>query len=575
MLEALRITNYAIIDQLDVEFSPALTVITGETGAGKSILLGAVRVLLGGRATTDMIRSGCNRAGIEGIFLKLSEAVSHWLNEQGFAADDHDDTDTLILRRDLLSGGSSRTFINGRAASVSQLKDLGSLLVDMHGQNDHSRLHSPAVQLQVLDSFGDYEKEINEYRFAYRDWRLVRERFDKLSTDQGDAQRRRDFLEFQVQEIAQAELKPGEDALLDAERRRLHNAERLRSICADVYDMLYEGERHENPVITQVGAASRLLQELAILDPDQEAMATEAESARFAVEDLAEKVRNFVDLVTGDPQRLDEVESRLELIRGLKRKYGSTLEAVLATFEKLSSELDDIINHDSALEEAVANLAIAKKSVTSTGDKLSVVRKRAAADFEKRVEAAMRELELPKAVLKIRLENAKAEIADGGDHAAFGPNGLDVCEFLVSLNAGEAPRPMRKVASGGEISRIMLAIKSVLARRDQVPTLVFDEIDTGISGEAAARVGDRLESLSASHQVICITHLPQVAARGARHLVVEKSTEKNRTQTTVRAAEGEARTLALAQMLSGANVDETSRRFAEKLLVRPGEKTSS
>ncbi len=574
MLEALRITNYAIIDQLDVEFGPALTVITGETGAGKSILLGAFRVLLGGRATTDMIRSGAKRAGIEGIFHQLSESIIHWLNENSFAPDDADEADTLILRRDLLAGGSSRTFINGRAASVSQLKELGALLVDMHGQNDHSRLHSPAVQLQVLDSFGEYSKELTEYRAAYAEWRLSRERFDQLSSDQGDSQRRKDFLEFQVQEIFQAEIKAGEDTVLDTERRRLHNAERLRIICSDVYDMLYEGDRHENPVITQVGAASRLLQEMAVLDPGQESMATEAESARFAVEDLAERVRHYSEIVAGDPHRLEEIENRLELLRSLKRKYGSTLEAVLSTAEKLAAELDDIINHGSSLEEATTNLKAAEESVNNTSVILSAARKKAGVEFDDRVQGAMRELELPKAVLKISLEAVTPEALDSSGGQKFGATGMDICEFLVSLNAGEVPRPMRKVASGGEISRIMLAIKSVLAQRDQIPTLVFDEIDTGISGEAAARVGDRLEILSSSHQIICITHLPQVAARGARHLVVEKTAVKDRTITAVRVVEGDSRTTALAQMLSGAQVDETSRKFAEKLLAKPaGAKT--
>jgi DNA repair protein RecN (Recombination protein N) len=558
MLEVLRISNYAIIEKLEVEFSPRLTVLTGETGAGKSIVLGAFRTLLGGRSTADMVRSGAQRAGIEGLFGSVSAAVRQWLDDNGYASDDPDDADTLILRRDLLAEGSSRNFINGRSANVSQLRELGLLLVDMHGQNEHSRLYTPAAQLQLVDNYGAYGSDIDRYHDAYMAWRAARDRFDSLSSDQGDAQRRKDFLEFQVQEIEQAGLKPGEDTDLENERKRLANAERLREICAAVRDRLYEGEENANPAAALVGSAARMLHELAGLDPSMETLATEAEAVRFALEDLTEKVRDYEDKVIGDPQRLDDVETRLETIRALKRKYGGTLDEVLATGEKLAAELHDIVNHDDALAAAEVELKSAEAAASSAGKKLTAARKKAALDFQKQVETAMRDLELPNAVLQVQLT----------DSGAFGATGLDSCEFLASLNAGEAPRPMRKVASGGEMSRIMLAIKSVLAKRDQVPTLVFDEIDTGISGEAAARVGERLENLSVSHQVMCITHLPQVAARGDLHLVVKKQTKADRTTTGVQAVSGDERTLALAQMLSGARVDAESRRFAEKLLKR-------
>ncbi len=593
MLEVLRITNYAIIDELEVEFSRGLTAITGETGAGKSIILGAFRILLGGRATSEVVRSGCQRAGIEGIFHQVSADAGAWLKHNDFYPDEPEEQDTLIVRRDILASGSSRNFINGRSANVTQLKELGTLLVDMHGQNDHTRLHSPVTQLLVLDSYGSYGKELKEYQSAYVEWKSARDRFESLSTDQGDAQRRRDFLEFQVDEITRAEPKPGEDEELDQERRRLVNAERLTEICGSVCDILYEGERSENPAGAQVAAASKLLQELATLDPAQESLAAEAESIRFALEDLSEKVRDYIDSVAGDPERLSQVDDRLELLKNLKRKYGSTLEEVIATGERLAAELNDIVNHDAALEEAQSRLMAAEKTAGAAAEKLTAARQKAARIFEKQVQSVMRELELPKAVLKIELTSgtsvetgAAAGVAEGAVKGAsegtvkdlsaradvsrrsFSPSGQDTIEFMVSLNAGESPKPMRKVASGGEISRIMLSIKSVLADRDNVPTLVFDEIDTGISGQAAARVGAQLEQLAASHQVMCITHLPQVAARGHLHLVVEKQTVKDRTVTAVQKVEGEERTLALARMLSGHEVDDTTRKFAEKLLVK-------
>lgn len=590
MLEILRITNYAIIEKLEVEFDPALSVITGETGAGKSIVLGAFRVLIGGRATSETIRSGCSRAGIEGIFRNVSPAVGRWLEENGFAPDDPEDVAALILRRDLLVAGTSRNFINGRSASVAQLRELGMLLVDMHGQNEHSRLYAPATQLQVLDSFGSYTKEITAYQEAFTTWQTARQRFLTLATSNHDALRQKDFLEFQVNEISEAALEAGEDILLEGERRRLGNAERLAEVCASVRDLLYEGEQTETSAAMQVGAAARKLADLAAIDPEQQGLATEAEAVRFALEDLAEKVRDYEEKIVGDPQRLDVVETRLELLRGLKRKYGGSLDEVIATGIKLAAELDDIVNHDEAMEKATAELTAAETAASAAAAKLSAERRKTAKTFEKQVEAAMQELELPRAVLKIQLqevdglaggEPANAEFGltnangtqsakspAGAKRIAFGATGMDFCEFMVSLNAGEALKPMRKVASGGEVSRIMLALKSVLAKRDHVPTLVFDEIDTGISGEAAARVGERLEKLSASHQVICITHLPQVAARGALHLVVEKTTAGDRTMTNMRPANGDDRVVALARMLSGASLDDESRKYAEKLLSR-------
>ena len=566
MLEALRISNFAIIDKLEVELGPALNVITGETGAGKSILLGALRMLLGERATSDMVRTGSQRANIEGIFRSKGPAALKWLTENGYDTE-ADDPGQILLRRDILAEGTSRNYINGRSATVSQLKELGAMLVDMHGQNDHTRLHSPQIQLQVLDSFGDYSSESQNYYQAWTRWKSARQRHDELTSDQGDAQRQRDFLQFQVDEITAAELKPGEDAELESERRRLGSAERLREICSEVCDILHEGERTENPAGVQIASAGRLLQELAQLDPDQQPLAASAESIRFALEDLSERVRDYADDVAGDPQRLDIVEDRLEIIRTMKRKYGPALEDVIATGEKLASQLNDIVNHDSALEEAIQALNQAEAQVLAAGKKLRTARTKAARTFEKHVQDNMRDLELPKAILKIELASTES-LSSGGVRPNYSVTGLDTCEFMVSLNAGEAPKPMRKVASGGEISRIMLAIKSVLADRDQVSTLVFDEIDTGISGQAASRVGEKLAHLSASHQVLCITHLPQVAARGDRHLVVEKGTSGDRTVTAVTEVEGEDRTLALARMLSGANVDETTRKFAEKLLVR-------
>lgn len=565
MLASLRISNFAIIEQLEVEFDSGLTVITGETGAGKSIIMGAIRLLLGERATAEVVRSGTARAGIEGVFAKPGAAVAAWLDVQGLAPETDEDRDHVLIRRDVLAEGNSRNFINGRSATVSQLKELGRLLVDMHGQNDHTSLHSPAVQLQVLDSFGDYAKELAAYARAYAAWKAARERYESLTSDVGDAERRRDFLQFQVEEIQQAALRPGEDAELEAERRRLGNAEKLSTIGGDLQQILYEGNDTQAACIAQLSIAVKRLQELAALDPEKAPLVEDAETLRFGVEDLWEKVQDYIEMVAGDPQRLDEVENRLELLRSLKRKYGATLEEVIAAGERLSAELNDIVNHDEALERARTTLLKAVEAADAAARALTAAREKAGRKFEKLVQQTMRELELPKAVLNVQLETTATPMEV---EASFSATGQDTCEFMVSLNPGEPLKPMRKVASGGEVSRIMLAIKTVLAHADEIPTLIFDEIDTGISGQAATRVGEKLSQLSGSHQVLCITHLPQVAARGDLHLVVKKDVRGERTSTMMVPVEGEQRTLALAQMLSGESVDETTRKFAERLLVR-------
>ncbi|MGI8906981.1 MAG: DNA repair protein RecN [Candidatus Sumerlaeaceae bacterium] len=573
MLEVLRISNYAIIDQIEVEFNAGLTTITGETGAGKSIMLDALRLILGDRATSDVVRTGAQRASIEAIFRAPNAEVSRWLADTGLSDDDGDSN--IIVRREILAVGSSRHFINNRAATLVQLRDLGARLVDLHGQNEHTALVAPASQLRLLDCFGGYTKEIDAFLAAFREYRDIAARLAELTTVNADADRRKSFLEFQVDEIQKAELQPGEDELLDIERKRLQNADKLTQVCGTVCDLLFEGEQIDTPAAAQVTTVAKALAELAQLDPSQEPLAMEANALRFAIEDLCEKVRDYAGTVQANPQRLAVVEDRLDLLRQLKKKYGGTIGAVMATCTSLEQELESIVNRDAEAERVRVEYAASRARVIGAANALSARRATAALDFEKKVQKAMRELELPKAVLhvaitsRLEVETAREKEQDPGALLnLLTASGADNVEFLVSLNAGEETKPMRKVASGGEISRIMLAIKSVVAGKDEVSTLIFDEIDVGISGQAAAKVGEKLTGLAASHQVLCITHLPQIAARGDRHLVVEKKTVQGRTVASITSVEGDNRAAALAQMLSGVEVDETSRKYAEKLLEK-------
>jgi DNA repair protein RecN (Recombination protein N) len=564
MLEVLRISNFAIIEQVEVEFGPGLTAITGETGAGKSIVMDALRLILGDRATSEVVRTGASRSTIEGLF-RIRGKLKSWLEQAAFC-ETGEEEDHVIVRREILASGTSRNFINNRSATLAQLRELGAQLVDLHGQNEHTALISQANQLQFLDDFGGYPAITESYQAAYQAYQNAVTALASLETGIFDAERRKSFLAFQVDEIQKADLKPGEDETLEIDKKRLASAERIASICQTACDLLYEGD--QSPAMTQLAAAAKSLLELGQLDPTQEPLAKEAESIRFAVVDLYEKIRDYVAAVQPDPQRLSFVEDRLQAIRDLKKKYGPTVAAILDVGSQMMAELELIENQDIELAKLRQNVHDKALAAWEAAEKLSLKRRTAAQSFEKSVQKVMRELELPRAELRIKLDTIGGETSVTERAAKLTSRGADTVEFLITLNAGEELRPLRKVASGGEMSRIMLAIKSVAAGRDSVPTLIFDEIDTGISGQAATRVGDKLAELGQSHQVICITHLPQIAARGDKHFIVEKRTVKGRTFTEVHSVEGDARKTALAQMLAGTDVDEESQRFAEKLLEK-------
>lgn len=570
MLEFLSIANYAIIEDLRLEPGPGFNTITGETGAGKSILLGALKLALGERASGDTLRRGAARANVEAVFRRPPAALLALLEETGLDGDDAEDC--VILRREITSAGVSRAFVNGRSATAAQLREVADLLIDIHSQNEHTTLHEPLTQLRLVDRFGEHETLLAAYRAAYDAMRAAHQRLAALDTDRDDAERRKGFLEFQIDEIRRVAPVGGEDEALDVERRRLQHAERIAEACAAVCDMLYEGEDTGNPAAALVDSARRRLEEVAALDPSQEELAARAGEVRFAVEDLAARVRDYAAGVAGDPARLAVVDERLHQLNDLKRKYGRTLADVLATLARLEEEHHRIEFHDEELAKARRDFADSAASALEAARALERKRRKTASAFEKRVMQEIRDLELPRArfvvELTSRADGLDAAVQPGAVADALGANGGDDIEFLVSTNAGEDPKPLRKVASGGEIARIMLAIKAVLAGRDEIPTLVFDEIDVGISGEAAARVGEKLRRLAESHQVLCITHLPQVAARGHDHWLVEKHVAQGRTSATATRLADDDRIHAIAEMLSGRKPDAAAIGYARELLAR-------
>ncbi|MCX7718112.1 MAG: DNA repair protein RecN [Candidatus Sumerlaeaceae bacterium] len=571
MLERLRIQDYAIIADLETSFSGGLTTITGETGAGKSILLGALKLALGERASSEVVRSGAARALVEAEFRETAAAVRHWLDEAGLT--DEDEPERILFRREASASGVSRGFINGRSVTVAQMRELGEQLVAIHAQNEHTTLFVPGVQLRLLDDFGGHATELSACASAHAEFRAALAKMRALQADEADMERRKAFLMFQVEELDRARLSPGEDEALENERRRLVNAERLLAACASAADMLYEGEQTESPAAALLGAAAKGLAEVAALDNSQQALAKQAEELRFGVEDLAARIREYMAGVNTDPARLSLVEERLELIRGLKKKYGGTIAEMLATRERLAAELDQCVHRDEALATATATAQAAAEALLSAAAALRTVRLRAAKAFQQRIESEMRPLELPKASFQVALlpaapDDDQADVIAKAE--AIAADGADTVEFLVALNPGEESRPLRRVASGGEIARIMLAVKSVLAGRDSIPTLIFDEIDIGISGEAATRVGEKLKRLAASHQVICITHLPQIAACGDQHLRVSKSVTGGRTRVHLETLSGEDRAAAIAEMITGKAANPDALRLAERLLARNG-----
>ncbi|PKO17526.1 DNA repair protein RecN [candidate division BRC1 bacterium HGW-BRC1-1] len=569
MLEYLSITNYAIIENLRLEPGVGFNTITGETGAGKSILLGALKLALGERAAAEALRRGSTRSEVEAVFRGLPEALTQRLSADGLA--DDSDEGCVILRREISSSGTSRAFLNGRTVPLTYLREVAEALIDIHSQNEHTSLHTVATQLNLLDRFGEHESALENYANAFHQMREAKRRLGELDTNQGDAERRKAFLLFQIEEIRTAAPVPGEDETLADDRRRLLHAERIGTACSAVVDLLYEGEQTQSPAVASVDSARKLLEEVAELDPSQTELAARAGEVRFALEDLAGQVRDYMAGIAPDPARLSEVDERLHQLHGLKRKYGDTLAAVLETLESLEAEVHGIEFHDEEMQKCREEFVSSANKALLAARELSERRRKAAAVFEKAVMTEMADLELPRAKFVVRLNShvpeAGSESSPESIYKALDARGGDDIDFLVSTNIGEDPKPLARVASGGEVARIMLAIKTVLAERDEIPTLVFDEIDVGISGEAAARVGEKLRLLAATHQVLCITHLPQVAARGHVHWVVEKSDAAGRTTASARQLKEKERVLALAQMLSGREPDQAALRYARELMA--------
>ena len=564
MLQALFVRDFAIIEKVELEIDPGLTVLTGETGTGKSILIGALQLLLGDRASSDLVRAGASRSCVEGRFsVPEQHPARDVLERLGIAMEE----DTLIARREITPEGRSRAFLNDTAVTVGALKEVGEHLVDLHGQHQHQSLLHPRNHLYLLDSYAGLDRLRGDFGDARQEYLEGRKRLETLRAAIAERAEQRDLLAFHFKEIE--ELDPGEGELEELERqiRILEGAERLAEGTGTLANGLTEGE---DALVDRLAALESVADEMAAIDGALGELPHLLGEARVAMQEAAHGAQRYFDGIDFDRQRLEEARARRTALILLTRKYGGSMEAMLARREELREALREQAIAEEELPALEADVEVKRKSAAGAALDLSRQRAGAVEELQERVEAELHDLAMPDAEFRIHLERGvEAEgWVEGPDDERYnaGPAGIDRVEFHLRTNRGGPLLPLRRIASGGEISRVMLALKSVFGKASEVPTLVFDEIDSGIGGRTADRVGEKLEGLARQHQVVVITHLPQIARRGRRHLVVEKQVEEGTAKTRIRLVEGNERTRALAVLMGGDEGDETVVAHARELL---------
>jgi DNA repair protein RecN (Recombination protein N) len=573
VLIELRLENYAVIDNLVVEFGHGLNLLTGETGAGKSILIDALALLLGEKASSDVIRTGADRAVMSAVFEvegAMGKPLEKILEANGL---DESDDGSVILRREIASGGKGRVFVNNQPATVAVLRQLAPHLATIHAQNESILSFDASARLELLDVFA--ESQLDSVEAAFTAWKEIRTRIDELEHGEQDRLRLVDLWIFQKREIEEARLQSGEDEQLETEKRVLANAEKIYNAAMNAFDLLYEGD---GSTAASLRAAQKQVEELARYEPKFQEVLASLETARISVEDVGATVRDYAGGIHASPEHLAQVEDRLALLDRLKRKYGPTLNEVISFGADVAQKLSELENKDEILRQLRGESAQVGKEYLQTARALAKKRADAARKLEKLVEAEINDLAM-KSVFHV-------EITTSENEANWSASGIDQVVYMISTNPGEPLRRLEHVASGGELSRVMLALKaSVEAGKSNVGrtpspakarhpssqrTLVFDEIDTGIGGRAAEAVGKKLKALARSNQVLCVTHLPQIATFGDHHYVIEKKESGGRTRTSIRAVAGEERTEEVARMLSGARLTDTSRKHAEQMIKANG-----
>lgn len=567
MLHEIHIQNYAVIDDLTVEFHPGLNLLSGETGSGKSIVVDALGLALGGRSATDVIRTGCDKATVTAVFRSPAQPTwRHWLEEYGLEGSDEAE---IIFRRVIHSNGRSRLLLNDQPVTLAAVRVLADLLVEVHGQNEQISLFSPESQLGLLDRFTGADELRDQVAELYARRRQLESEVESLSQNEQERLRTIDLVKFQLRELEQANLEPGEDARLEEEKRVLAHREKIQTAASTAYGALYEDD---DSACEKVSIAARALDELQTYDPSLDAHLRSLSEAKTQLEDVALTLRDYAKNLDASPHRLEEVEDRLALLDRIKRKYGKTVEEALSYQEQIRQQLSGLEHSDERREELARELKQAAGEYRKSAEKLSQKRREAAERLEKLVRKELAELSMEKTRFAVQFERpADAELGSGG------PHGLDNIEFRISPNPGEDLRSLGKIASGGELSRIMLALKTVLgterlnlgasAKKTINPTFIFDEVDTGIGGRVAERVGQRLKRLAQGAQVICVTHLAQIACFADHHYYVEKFERNGRSHTRVtHLADEKERAGELARMLSGTQVTDAVLKHAAMML---------
>ncbi len=547
MLSLLHIENIAVIERADISFDQGFNVLTGETGAGKSIVIDAISAILGERAYRDMIRTGTTKASVRAVFTDVPELP--WFSENGVDYDPE-----TVIQREVHLDGKNVCRVNGSLVSVTILRKLGIQLINIHGQHDSASLFDEANHLAFLDAFGDNEALRLDYQEKYEAVAKLRREIDRMTMDEGEKLRRMETLKFQIKEIEKAQLEPGEDEELEARRKILQNAEKLSDGMETAVECLYGGDDSDG-ASGLLAQAEYALARLAKFTDAYAALHDKVADLMYQVQDVAEEVRDARDDLSYSSDELEQIESRLDKIHRLRRKYGATCTDILEYLEKAKKELDDIEFADDHLEKLKKKLSKAEKTAWEAAFALRKNRQETAVSMSERILSELAQLDMPR--VQFRCEFTELDLT---------PNGADAVAFYMSANAGEALKPMSKVASGGELARIMLAMKNVLAEKDQVNTLIFDEVDTGVSGRAAQKVAEKLRSVAQHKQVLCVTHLPQLAALANTHLLIAKAEREGRTYTTVTPLDIEGRKRELARIIGGTNITETTLKSAEEML---------
>lgn len=554
MLSSIHIENIALIENLDLELGHGFSVLTGETGAGKSIIIDAIGLILGARGESELVRNGAENAVVEALFTDISDSTARKLAENGVYPDEDG---CLFIRRTLNSAGRSTAKIGTRSVPVSLLRDISGYLVNVHGQHHNSELLDRESYLAIIDSYGDCTKERTEYEKVYEDYMKVKRELSSINVDTKEKARRAEMLNFQIKDIKSAKLVPNEETELLDERRRLRNYEKIALGASTVYSKLY-GE--SGSAAECMDKALSALKSISSVLPEVAELYDKLYDYRYEIEDIAERVKDAAGDITDDPEKaLDEVEERLEIISKLKKKYGSSIDEVLEYLKQCEGELDALETSEERAEELTKELDRLEKMLSEAASCLSRVRRDAAKRLSESICDELKYLDM--AGVKFSIEFADCE---------YKQDGADSVEFIVSTNPGEPGKPVHKIASGGELARIMLAIKSVISGKDSVGTMIYDEVDTGVSGKTSRKIGERLLSSSAGKQVLCVTHSAQIASLADTHYLVSKKTENGRTRTSIYPLSGEERIEETARILAGINITDAARNSARELIDRSG-----